>query len=222
MKRILVVLSIASLAAFYSCKTDKTKTTETKKERVIVKRTNAQVKSDLDSLQKDLDNTWNEMIASDDQKIDNLQTLLARIGRDKNYDKQALTDLISARDNMKAKRYDRSGIANVAAVDAYDSVQIKILDETYKLVQSSNLADRDTIAGNLVNQIQDDDSRVPLYRAHYDKAAKNFNQYLKDYQPQIRKLGPPYSELKQVPMFMEQQLHSSGFFVPFIKNCGFA
>ncbi|KAA9332651.1 hypothetical protein [Adhaeribacter soli] len=204
MKRILVIFSIAALAGIYSCKTDKTKTTEVKKERVIAKKTDAQVKADLDSLSREMDRTWNEMIASDDQKIDNLQTLLARIGRDKNYDKAALTKVISARDSMKQQRYDRQGLANVAAVDAYDSLQIKIMDATNELVQNTNLAERDTVAASLVNQIQEDDSRVPILRAYYDKAAKHFNQYLKDYQPQIQKLGPPYSDLKPVPMFVEQ------------------
>src|SRR5688572_3193281 len=122
MKRILFIFFALSLIGFYSCKTDKTKTS-TKKGRVIAKKTDAQVKADMDNLLQDMDSTWNEMIASDDQKIDNLQTLLARVGRDKNYDKQALTEVIAARDNLKVKRYDRQGIASVAAVDSYDSIQ---------------------------------------------------------------------------------------------------
>lgn len=206
MKKILLVLFAISLIGIYSCKTDKTKTTEVKKERLIVKKSDAQVKADLDSLLREMDTTWNEMIVSDDQKIDNLQTLMARIGRDKNYNKQTFTEIIAARENLKAKRYDRQGISDVAAVDAYDSLQIKILDATNALVEESNLAQRDTLAASLVNKIQEDDSRVPILRAYYDKAAKNFNQYLKDYQPQIQKLGSPYKELKPVPMFVEQQL----------------
>ena len=206
MKRILVLLSSILLIGFYGCKTDKTKTNTTKKERVIVKKTDAQVKADMDNLLRELDSTWNEMIASDDQKIDNLQTLLARVGRDKNYDKKALTEVLAARDNLKVKRYDRKGIADVAAVDAYDSLQINILDATNQLVESTNLVARDTIAAQLASKIQEDDSRVPILRAHYDRAAKNYNQYLKDYQPQVQKLGPPYNELKPVPLFVEQQL----------------
>lgn len=206
MKRIFVILSIASLAAVYSCKTDKTKTSEVRKERVIAKKTDAQVKTDMDQLLSELDGAWNEMIASDDQKIENLQTLLARIGRGKNFNKKELSDLISAQSKLKAQRYDRQGIVSVAAVDAYDSVQVKLLDATNKLVEESNITATDTIAVQLANKIQDDDSRVPIQRGHYDKAAKNYNQFLKDYEPQIRKLGPPYSELKPMPTFVEQQL----------------
>ena len=206
MKKILYILSVVSCIGFYACKTDKTKTTKSTKERVIAPKTDAQVKADLDNLLGELDRTWNEMIVSDDQKMDNLQTLLARIGRDKNYDKQALTDVIAERDNLKVKRYNRQGIGNISAVDAYDSAQIKVMDATSALVESTNLAARDTVAGQLSSKIQEDDSRVPIMRAHYDKAAKNYNQYLKDYREQIQKLGPPYSELKPVPTFVEQQL----------------
>ena len=206
MKKILYILSVVSCIGFYACKTDKTKTTKSTKERVIAPKTDAQVKADLDNLLGELDRTWNEMIVSDDQKMDNLQTLLARIGRDKNYDKQALTDVIAERDNLKVKRYDRQGIGNISAVDAYDSAQIKVMDATSALVESTNLAARDTVAGQLSSKIQEDDSRVPIMRAHYDKAAKNYNQYLKVYREQIQKLGPPYSELKPVPTFVEQQL----------------
>src|SRR5688572_279454 len=98
MKSIHFLLFAAFCIAFYSCKTDKTKTTETKKERIIAKKTDEQVKTDLDQLLKEMDETWNAMIASDDQKIDNLQTLMARIGRDKNYDKEALSRIIAARE----------------------------------------------------------------------------------------------------------------------------
>lgn len=206
MRRILYFLSVVSLVGIYSCKTDKTKSTEVKKERVIAKKSDSEVKSDLDNLIREMDATWNEMIASDDQKIDNLQTLLARLGRDKSYDKSSLTELLNAQQNIKAQRYDRQGVASVAAVDAYDSAQIRLMDATYKIVEEANLSQRDTVAGKLVSQIQEDDSRVPIFRGHYDKAAKAYNQYLKDYQPQIQKLGPPYTEMKPVPMFVEQQL----------------
>ncbi|MBK0404577.1 hypothetical protein I5M27_16395 [Adhaeribacter sp. BT258] len=206
MKRIPFILFAAFCLAFYSCKTDKTKTTKTTTDRVIAKKTDTQVKADLDNLLQEMDATWNEMIASDDQKIDNLQTLLARVGRDKNYDKSQLTTLLAERENLKTKRYDRQQIKDVTAVDAYDSAQIKLMDATYQLIEANNLAARDTIAGQLASKIQEDDSRVPILRAYYDKAAKNFNQYLKDYQPQIQKLGPPYSEMKPAPLFVEQPL----------------
>lgn len=206
MKRFHFILFAAFCLAFYSCKTDKTKTSDIKKERKIARKTDAQVKADMDGLLQEMETTWNEMIASDDQKIENLQTLLARVGRDKNFDKNALTEVLAARDNLKTKRYDRQGISNVAAVDSYDSAQIKVLDATNALLETNNLAARDTIAGQLASKIQEDDSRVPILRAHYDRAAKNYNQYLKDYQPQLQKLGPPYNELKPVPLFVEQQI----------------
>ncbi|MFC5271922.1 hypothetical protein [Adhaeribacter terreus] len=206
MKRILFVLFGTFCIAFYSCKTDKTKTTKVKKGHVIAKKTDAEVKSDLDNLQKEMDAAWNEMMASDDQKIENLQTLLARIGRDKSFEKSALTELLTAQNKIKAQRYDRQGVASVAAVDAYDSAQIKLMDATYEIVEDANLSQRDTVAGKLVSQIQEDDSRVPIFRGRYDKAAKAYNQYLKDYQPQIQKLGSPYNEMKSAPLFVEQPL----------------
>ena len=206
MKKIILILCAVSLIGFYGCKTDKTKTKETKKERVIAKKTDAQVKADMDELLAGMDAMWNQMIASDDQKIDNLQTLLARIGRDKNYDKVMLTSAIEARDSLKKQRYGREGVGNIAAVDAYDSLQIRIMDQAYELADNNNLALRDSIAASLVHQIQDDDARVPILRAYYDKAAKAYNQYLKDYQDQLQKLGPPYSELKPTPLFVEAQL----------------
>src|SRR5687768_5733356 len=123
MKRILFIFFALLLIGFYSCKTDKTNTS-TKKGRVIAKKTDAKVKADMDNLLHDMHSTSNEPNASDDHKIDNLQTLLARVRRHKNYDQQALTQEIAARDNQKVKRYDRQVIASVAAVDSYDSNQI--------------------------------------------------------------------------------------------------
>lgn len=206
MKKIFAVLSIASLAAVYSCKTDKTKTTEVKKERVIAKKTDAQVKTEIDNLVQEMDATWNEMMATDDHKIDNLQTLLARIGRGKNFDKKVLSELVTAQNNLKGQRYDRLGMISVAAVDRYDSAQVKLMDATNKLLEESNLTSTDSTIAKLAHQIQEDDSRVPIQRGHYDKAAKTYNQYLKDYQPQIQKLGPPYTEMKPAPLFVEQPL----------------
>src|SRR5688572_12194024 len=206
MKRIVILFYCLALVGIYSCKTDKKETKTTKKERIIAKKTDAQVKSDLLKLQQEMDAAWIEMITSDDQKIDNLQTLLARIGRDKNYDKNTLSELLNTQRKLKKQRYSQKSIASVAAVDSYDSVQVKLMDETNKLVSNSNLAEKDTLAASLVNKIQEEDSRVPILRGHYDKAAKTFNQYLKDYQPQIQKLGPPFTDLKPMPLFVEQPL----------------
>lgn len=206
MKRLLIILCCVSLIGIYSCKTDKKESKTTKKDRVIVKKTDAQVKSDLLKLQQEMDAAWIEMITSDDQKIVNLQSLLARIGRDKSYDKKTLTDLLTVTNNLKKQRYSQKEITSVAAVDSYDSVQVKLMDDTNNLISSSNLTERDTVAAQLSNKIQEDDSRVPILRGHYDKAAKVFNQYLKDYQPQIRNLGPPYNDLKPMPLFVEQPL----------------
>jgi hypothetical protein len=207
MKKILFIFCCFSLIGTYSCKTDKKETkVATKKERVIAKKTDTQLKADLLKLQQEMDAAWIEMIASDDQKIDNLQTLLARVGREKSYDKKTLSGLLSAQNNLKKQRYSQEGISSVAAVDTYDSVQVKLMDDTNNLISTSNLAERDTVAARLATKIQEDDSRVPILRGHYDKAAKTYNQYLKDYQPQIRKLGPPYTEMKPMPLFVEQQL----------------
>lgn len=206
MKKILFVLLGAFCLAFYGCKTDKTKTENVKKGRVIAKKTDAQVKTEMDALLAEMDATWNEMILSDDQKIDNLQTLFARIGRDKNFDQKELSDVIAARDGLKKQRYSKEEIGDVAAVDAYDSLQIRIMEKAYDLAANNNLTLRDTVAASLVKQIQEDDSRVPIARGRYDKAAKNYNQYLKDYQPQLQQLGPPYADLKPVPLFLDQPL----------------
>jgi len=200
MKRILLVFTLFSIA-FYSCKTDKTKTTETTKENRIVKKTDMEVKAETDILLKNLDQAWNEMMVSDDQKLDNLQTLLARVGRDKNFDQKALSEVLAARDNLKTQRYNRETMADISEVDAYDSVQIKVLDMTNELLEAADLLARDTIAAQLSNKIQEEDSRGIFYRAHYDQAARNFNQFLVDYKAQLQQLGPPYSQLKPVPLF---------------------
>src|SRR5687768_2415412 len=116
MKRLLIIICCFSFIGIYSCKTDKKETKITKKERVITKKTDAQVKSDLLKLQQEMDAAWIEMITSDDQKIDNLQTLLARIGRDKNYDKNTLSELLNTQRKLKKQRYSQKSIASVAAV----------------------------------------------------------------------------------------------------------
>jgi hypothetical protein len=206
MKRLLIIICCVSFIGIYSCKTDKKESKTTKKERIIASKSDSQVKSGLVKLQQEMDAAWIEMIASDDQKIDNLQSILDRARKDKSNDKKTSSELLTGLKSLKKLRYSQKDIANVAAVDTYDSIQVKLMDDTDNLISSSNLTTRDTIAARLSNKIQEEDSRVPILRGHYDQAAKAFNQFLKDYQPQVRKLGQPYTDMKPMPFFMEQQL----------------
>ena len=197
------VLLFCGAILVYGCKNDASKKTEEKKE-VIVKKSDETIKSELDMLQDSTETRWNVMMTSDDEKIEDVKRLLDEISKSSVYDKETQRKLLAANERLKAMRYDRMTMTD-PEITAYDNATDSLLKALYDFTGNTPKATENQDVKNLVTEIQDADGSVGLMRSHYDIQAKRFNEIIRNYQPQLQKMGKPYQNLKPLPLFEVQQ-----------------
>ncbi|HEX8350302.1 MAG TPA: hypothetical protein VF598_10095 [Hymenobacter sp.] len=197
MKKILLLALLGLLASLDACKTDRsTKTTDLASP--------AAAKAQLDILRDTVDVRWTQMLASDDAKISATRQVLRELENQPGTDRTQLQQLARANDRLKRLRYNQQTMASSAQIDAYDSAQDSLLHVLYPIAQPAS-GQTNEVVRNLTEGIQTSDSEVVGYRVRYDKAAKQFNNYLQLHQEQLSTLGGKYAKMQPLPLFELQQ-----------------
>ncbi|WP_046244741.1 hypothetical protein [Hymenobacter terrenus] len=186
------VLIITGCAA--SCKRDGSKTA------ALNPASTAAVKAQFDILRDSVDVKWRTMTESDDQKIGTTRLLLRELQNQPGANATQLQNLERANTRLKAIRYDQQTMASSALIDRYDAAQDSLLKVVYPVAAPGGNAPTEN-ARNFVEGLQQLDASVVGYRVQYDRAAKQYNQYLKLHQAELQSLGGRYAELKPLPLF---------------------
>ena len=196
-KSVLVGLLLLTACAA-SCKRDGTKTA------TLNPASAAAVKAQLAVLRDSMDLKWRAMTESDDQKIGVTRLLLRELQGQPGTDAAQVKALERANSRLKARRYDQQTMASSERIDQYDAAQDSLLKALYPVAAPGGNAPSEN-ARNFVEGIQQLDAGVVTFRVTYDRAAKQYNAYLKLHQAELQALGGKYAEAKPLPLF---ELHN--------------
>lgn len=185
-------------AAFNACKPDRAKTA------AVNPASAAAVRAQLDDLRDSVDVSWRRMIDSDDRKVGTTRLLLRELAQQRGLDAAAVQALARANDRLKGLRYDQATMAESARIDQYDAAQDSLLKALYPVAAPGGNAPTEQVR-DFVEGIQQADAAVVGYRVAYDRAAKQFNNYLKLHQAEVQSLGGQYQNLRPLPLFELQQ-----------------
>lgn len=185
-------------AAFSACKPDRAKTA------AVSPASAAAVRAQLDDLRDSVDVSWRRMMDSDDRKVGTTRLLLRELAQQRRVDAAAVQGLARANDRLKALRYDQATMAESARIDQYDAAQDSLLKALYPVAAPGGQAPTEQ-ARDFVEGIQQADAAVVGYRVNYDRAAKQYNNYLKLHQAETQALGGKYATLRPLPLFELQQ-----------------
>ncbi|QKG52934.1 hypothetical protein [Hymenobacter sp. BRD67] len=188
--------SLLVLAVLPMCKPDATKNTTT----AASPASPAAVRAQFDILRDSADVNWHRMMASDDKKLTDLRELLQDLSKAPGANQAELASLRQAAASLKPQRYDRQTMASSPRIDRYDAVQDSILKLVYPIAAPEGNAPSARVR-DYVEAIQLADNNVVSYRAHYDAAAKAYNNYLLVHHDELNKLGGKYADLKPLPLF---------------------
>ncbi|GAA4012839.1 hypothetical protein GCM10022408_27030 [Hymenobacter fastidiosus] len=164
----------------------------------------AAAKVQLGILRDSVTARWEQMIASDDDKVQATTRLLQELERQPGTNRPQLQQLTRANTKLPARRYDQQTMASSAAIDAYDAAQDSVLHLVYGIAQPA-AGPVSAPAQQLTSDIQAADSEVVGFRLRYDRAAKQFNNYLALHQVALASLGGKYRKLQPLPLFELQQ-----------------
>ncbi len=190
--------SLLTLAVLPMCKPDTAKTATDAAARNPA--SPAEVRAQFDILRDSADANWHRMQASDDQKLTDMRGLLQDRKQQPGLDAAQVRTLAQATARLKAVRYNRQSMASSALIDQYDAAQDSVLHTLTPLAAPAGNAPTEHIR-DYVEHIQLADASVVSYRAHYDAAAKAYNNYLQVHQQELNKLGGKYANLQPLPLF---------------------
>jgi hypothetical protein len=193
----LLFASLLVLAVLPMCKPDASKSTVTTTESPA---SPAAVRAQFDILRDSADVNWQRMVTSDDKKNDDLRELLQDLSKYPGANQAQLEGLRSARARLAKQRYDRRTMASSALIDRYDTAQDSVLKIVLPLAAPEGNAPSERVR-DYVESIQLADANVVGYRAHYDAAAKAYNNYLKVHGEELNKMGGKYANLQPLPLF---------------------
>ena len=160
----------------------------------------AATKAQFEVLRDSVDLKWRSMTDSDDQKIGVTRLLLRELKGQRGIDAGQLQGLEQANARLKARRYTQQTMANSALIDQYDTAQDSLLHALYPVAAPNGAAPTEN-ARNFVEGLQQLDGGVVGFRVQYDRAAHQYNDYLKLHQAELESLGGKYAELKPLPLF---------------------
>lgn len=136
----------------------------------------------LTVLRDSVDARWTQMMTSDDAKIVAQAQILNELERSPAANQQQLQQLNRANNRLKALRYQQTTMQSTQ-IDRYDSAQDSLLLALRGLVAAPGVAS--STVQNTLETIGEYDGQVVGYRVKYDRAAKQFNNYLQLHQTQL-------------------------------------
>jgi hypothetical protein len=160
----------------------------------------AAVKAQFDVLRDSVDLKWRNMTESDDQKLGVTRLLLRELQTLPGTNASELQALAKANARLKTIRYNQQTMSSSTLIDRYDAAQDSLLHALYPVAAPGGAAPTEN-ARNFVEGIQQLDAAVAAFRVQYDRAAKQYNNYLKLHQEELQSLGSKYAGLQPLPLF---------------------
>ena len=194
----LLFASCLTLAVLPMCKPDTAKTTT--EAAAVNPASPAEVRAQFDILRDSADVNWQRMMGSDDQKLADVHALLQDLKKQPRLNAAQMRTLGAQAARLKPQRYDRQSMASSDLIDHYDAAQDSLLKPLYQLAAPEGNAPTAQIR-DYVEHIMKADADIVSYRAHYDAAAKAYNNYLHLHQAELAKMGSKYTGLRALPLF---------------------
>jgi len=171
------------------------------------RKTAANQQRELDSLvavyqtiNDSIDFAWNAMIEDDDDKHLFMKRLLLEVSYTNSYDKTRFNALNQQIDRLKAMRYDRGTMADSRRIDDYDSATSVVSAVVIDFALRHPGYDDSDLMKELVDDINDKNSMILIFRIHYDGFVKDREKFIKKNKKKLLKAFDQ-TEFESLPVF---------------------
>ncbi len=155
----------------------------------------------LTTLNDSVDLTWQEMMASDAQKLRHIDTLLQRIRSTGQHDKLLYERLTRLRASLATRQYSRPEDLSSRQIDAYDAATDSLISGVGQLYDHLPRPERCENCASLKDRIHETDEAVLPYRLRYDRHAEAYNSFLNQNQTALRDNDSRTDSLNPKPLF---------------------
>lgn len=170
MKRAIEILSVLIIIFFlYQCKnTSKPSAADRAEIDALV--------LEFKTLEDSANYSWNKMMDDDDEKHLFMKRLLLEVSYTNVYDKNQFEILNAEIDALKDVRYDRVSMADSDLIDRYDSATFEVSRQVIEFARNHPSYEQFPLMEELINDINDKNGMILIYRIHYDGFAIQRNQ----------------------------------------------
>lgn len=130
------------------------------------------------TLQDSMLQAWNVMVKDENEKIRAMHDLLHTLLAAPQEDKDRLVSLEQRLSQLERIRFTQKSMSNPHVVEEYDFSSNSLISELITLAEADPTFAGNTALQTMVDRIRTADQRVNIYRADYDDAAVDFNQFL--------------------------------------------
>lgn len=161
----------------------------------------------LDSLQAtyyalndSLEIAWQNMMVDDDQKLAYLRRLLEEIAATNNYDEEVYESYIKMVDALASMRYNEETMES-DVIDEYDSATNAVVRKITSYAYDHPNFENYPLMNELINDINQAQSMVLIYRSRYDIIAKSLNEFIEENQHRLIDRDNTKVQYKKKPLF---------------------
>lgn len=156
------------------------------------------LKSMFKGLTDSVDVSRKAMIETDDNKISNIKRLLQEVSYTKTHNPSLLDSLQRLQTALPGKRYTPETMAS-ERIDTYDLATDSLISALPRLMAGVPNIESYPLCAELNQEIQAANEGVLVERIHYDKHARAYNQFVKEYSKELKEGG--YENLQPKSLF---------------------
>ncbi len=152
------------------------------------------------SINDSIDFAWNAMIEDDDDKHLFMKRLLLEVSYTNLYDKTRFDALNQQIDRLKEMRYDRETMADSKRIDDYDSATSIVSTAVIDYAVRHPGYDTSALMKELVDDINNKNGMILIYRIHYDGFVKDREKFIKKNRKNLLK-ALDQTDFENLPVF---------------------
>jgi len=147
------------------------------------------------ALEDSIDDSWEVMIADDDEKLFHIKRLLEEISYTGEFDRERYDSLLNMHSELVALRYDRKSMSSSDLIDEYDEKTAELIFAVTSFAKEHPKYENYPLMKELVVEIREADDRVLFHRIKYDEFSTRYNELIEQHReilPDDEKPLDPY------------------------------
>lgn len=147
------------------------------------------------------DTAWEKMMASDNQKIDNMRRLVEELILIDGSDETQLKELKTKIEDLPTIRYNRLDMKESTKIDRYDAATNEAIAQIRQAISANPNAMKYQIVNQLMAEVGLADDSVLVFRKEYDRALDSLQVFRKKNRKKLKKILPATDSLPEFPRF---------------------
>jgi len=153
------------------------------------------------ALNDSLENAWQQLVEDDEKKLAYLRRLVEEVANTNNYSEEEYQTYMNMIDGLANMQYTQETMVNSEVIDAYDSASSVVISRITKYAYDHPNFENYPLMQELIDDLNQAQSMLLIYRSRYDIIAKNLNNFIDDNEHRLIDRDNTIVQFKKKPLF---------------------